>query len=364
MKRGDGTLRRAVVVLMSVVGVMVLVAAAMSGPSRVDDGVSLDAHTPVIPTQRPIEPVKPRELSVTESPAPSATEAILKEEPIEEPIVSTEAPLVTSPPVITTIESFGSSRFRGYPLTGEAAEVPEEYPVDPGECIWETTFSDDFSGSELDLEKWNPEYKAGDKEWQHYVPDALELDDGLLIIRAEEREVRGRDFASGIITTQGLFDQQYGFFELRARVPNGQGLWPAFWLLPSQENYPLEIDVFEILGHETDVVYMTNHWRDPSGEHVFDTQGLEGPDFSEAFHTFAIHWTAEEITWYVDGVEAARELEGIPHEPMFMLINLAVGGEWPGYPDETTPFPSEMEVDYVRVAQMVCSGAGSEGEME
>jgi beta-glucanase (GH16 family) len=221
-------------------------------------------------------------------------------------------------------------------------------------CHWEPTFEDSFVGEIIDSSRWDPGYRAGDKEAQYYVPDAFELEDGILRIRAEERQVDDRQYASGILTTQGKFDQQYGRFVIRAKVPFGQGLWPAFWMMPSSGTWPPEIDVFEILGHDTRRVYLSNRWQDGSGENTSETRGFYGTDFSEDFHEFEVEWWPEQIIWLVDGVERSRQTRGIPHEPMFLLVDLAVGGDWPGYPDESTPFPSYLEVDYVRAYTWTC----------
>jgi beta-glucanase (GH16 family) len=175
-----------------------------------------------------------------------------------------------------------------------------------------------------------------------------------LRIEARPRAMEGYPYTSGIITTQKGFNQQYGYFEIRARLPAGQGLWPAFWLLPATPNVPWEIDVFELHGHLPDNIYMANHWLDGNGEHDWVTRRYRGPDFTADFHTFAVEWNADEIIWYVDDVPRGRTRNGVPAQPMFLLANLAVGGTWPGFPDETTPFPSSMEIDYIRVWRKVC----------
>jgi beta-glucanase (GH16 family) len=241
----------------------------------------------------------------------------------------------------------------------EKAAAEEAVPA----CGWQVTFADDFDGEELDLRRWETGYKAGDHEAQYYVDDVFEIRDGILRIRAEERKVRDREYASGIITTRDSFTQAYGRFEVRARIPSGQGLWPAFWLLPKVENYPTEIDVFEVLGHQPYRVYMTNHWRGEDGRSTSESYTYRGTDFSKRFHTYAVTWTEKEIIWDVDGIQRARETRGVPQEPMFLLLNLAVGGKWPGYPDETTPFPSYLEIDYVRVYTWPCDESVPEPPM-
>jgi beta-glucanase (GH16 family) len=183
---------------------------------------------------------------------------------------------------------------------------------------------------------------------QAYADDAFEMRGGVLRIKAEKRELDGMDYTSGLIETDYMFSQAFGYFEIRAKLPKGQGYWPAFWLL-QEEIFSHEIDVFEAHGHKPDTVYLSNHWTDQDGSPKFYTYEYTGPDFTAGFHTFGIEWTQEEIIWYVDGVERYRTGEGVPQEPMYVIVNLAVGGDWPGMPDETTPFPGVLLVDYVRI---------------
>jgi beta-glucanase (GH16 family) len=124
--------------------------------------------------------------------------------------------------------------------------------------------------------------------------------------------------------------------------------------LPATPNVPWEIDVFEHHGHRPDNVYLTNHWPDGEGDYTKNSHDFVGPDFTQGFHAFAVNWTPSAIIWYVDGVERARSENGVPAQPMFLLANMAVGGDWPGDPDESTPFPSFFEIDYIRVYRQTC----------
>ena len=149
-------------------------------------------------------------------------------------------------------------------------------------------------------------------------------------------------YTSGLITTQLSFAQLYGVFEIRARLPKGRGLWPAFWLLPKDLSWPPEIDIMESVG-DPSKVYFTLHSsaaKDP---------GLEVPISPDGFHTFAVSWDARTVAWFVDGREAKR-LPTPPdmHKPMYMLANLALGGDWAGSPDASTPFPAKLSIDYIR----------------
>lgn len=239
--------------------------------------------------------------------------------------------------------------FRACLLIGSAAESNER----PG---WKLTFEDNFDGKALNLSKWTPADPWGrerNQELQAYVKDAFELRDGVLHIKAEKREAsydnKQRGYTSGMMSTHDKFAQKYGRFEIRCRIPDGKGLWPAFWLLPEPLNWPPEIDVLEILGHQPNKVYMTHHFRDAKGDHHSHGGSWRGPDFSAGFHEFAIEWSPKALVWFVDGVERFRSEESIPQTKMYLLVNLAVGGNWPGAPNEKTEFPATLDVDYVRV---------------
>ena len=221
---------------------------------------------------------------------------------------------------------------------------------------WRLTFQDDFNGSALDLGKWTPADPWGrerNHELQAYVKDVFEVRDGVLHIKAERRDAlydgKQRTYTSGMMSTHDKFAQGYGRFEIRCKVPSGKGLWPAFWLLPEPLAWPPEIDVLEILGHQPNKVYMTHHFRTQQGEHKSHGGSWAGADFSADFHEFAIEWSPDAIIWFVDGVERFRSADSIPRAKMYLLVNLAVGGDWPGAPDEKTKFPATFDVDYVRV---------------
>jgi len=227
---------------------------------------------------------------------------------------------------------------------------------------WRLTFQDEFDQPALDTKRWNPNDPWGaekNAEIQAYIPNAFEVRDGVLhiITRKQRADYDGktRDYTSGMATTFGKFHQQYGRFEARCKVPKGNGLWPAFWMLPIPLDWPPEIDVMEILGKNTNEVHLTNHWARADGKYGSEdnSQSWTGPDFSADFHTFAVEWDAEKIVWFVDGVERHRSSKNIPHQPMFLLVNLALGGKWAGNPDKHTPFPSSFEIDYIRVYERI-----------
>lgn len=225
---------------------------------------------------------------------------------------------------------------------------------------WKLTFDDEFKGTNLDLEKWTPADPWGrerNQELQAYVKDAFEVGDGFLHDKAEKRQAfyagKQRQYTSGMMSTYGKFSQKYGRFEIRARIPKGKGMWPAFWLLPDPLAWPPEVDVLEILGHEPNKVYMTHHFRDQQRHHGSHGGSFTGPDFSADFHNYAVEWSSNSIVWFIDGVERYRSDKNIPQTKMYMLVNLAIGGDWPGSPNESTQFPADFAVDYIRVYQRV-----------
>src|SRR4051812_28132223 len=225
-------------------------------------------------------------------------------------------------------------------------------------------FSDEFIRHKLDpiwtrSQYWWPDDHStiGKDELESYDSTALSLSDGLLHITARKQTKYGEPYVSGLVQTGGKQDHPdrptfsflYGYLEVRAKLPAGQGLWPAIWLMPaSHDDGNGELDVMEMLGNDPSTVHFTAH-RDGSEEgHTFS-----GPDFSSGFHTFGVDWEPDHITWYVDGVARATctDRSLICDEASYPILNLAVGGNWPGNPDATTPFPATMDVDYVRVYQ-------------
>ena len=213
------------------------------------------------------------------------------------------------------------------------------------------------------------------EEWQEYVDseDVIRLTDSKLQIhpvKAVQKDGR-TVYTSGRISTQWKRDFTYGIFEARLKVPKGKGYLPAFWLMTTDEDryeqWPVcgEIDIMEIMGQDTRTEYGTLHYGLPHEQNQGSLTLSEG-DFAEEFHTFALEWTPGALRWYVDGRlfhessqwysvgrDGVRRPFPAPfdHE-MYIILNLAVGGNWVGYPDETTDFSNAAyEVDYVRVYQ-------------
>lgn len=187
-------------------------------------------------------------------------------------------------------------------------------------------------------------------ELQYYHPENIKVRDGLLQIISKAEYYGGRKYTSGAIHTKEKFSFQYGKVEMRAKLPSGQGIFPAFWLMPETgQTWLPEIDILEMVGHKPDEIWMVLHWIDDNDELVNVHSSYKGPDFSGNFHTFGIEWSPERITWFIDGKERFTTSAFIPEEEMYLYLNTAIGGDWPGDPDETTLFPQYFEVDYVRV---------------
>ena len=249
-------------------------------------------------------------------------------------------------------------------------DVPE---IEGYDLLW----NDEFSGSELDQTKWNYEpHEPGwtNEELQEYTTstDNVFVRDGNLVIKAIKTENNGRaHYTSGKVTGKNKTDFTYGKVVARAKVPEGQGLWPAIWMMPKDEGYygqwPKcgEIDIMEVLGNDVSTAYGTLHYGEPHGEQQ-GTWGLTGQTYADSFHEFSVEWEPGEIRWYIDGnlyhtvndwFTAVQGEDDKPYpapfdQPFFVQMNLAVGGVWPGDPDETTDFDkAEFEIDYVRVYQ-------------
>jgi len=146
---------------------------------------------------------------------------------------------------------------------------------------------------------------------------------------------------------------KYGYVEIRAKLPKGKGLWPAFWMLHNYDHDRRpEIDIVEYIGDKPNVVHNTYHYFENWQPKSSGTLDVWGPDYSQDFHTYAVRWEPGLIIWYVDGVESNRYQNGnVSWEDMYLLVNLAIGGDWAGSPDGSTGFPAQMVIDYIRAYQ-------------
>lgn len=264
-------------------------------------------------------------------------------------------------------------------LSGNALPAASKNPLN--DACWSISFEDTFDelslwregpGNVKDNGRWRTRYiwdreTIINNEQQFYIDPAqhqfspFRTENSILSIvaqptpRALRGVVEGQPYVSGVLTTEKSFSQQYGRFEVRAKVPEGQGLWSAFWLLPSFDQWPAgvailpEIDVMEHLGHQANVYHTTLH-TNQTGEltshpydHTLPTR------LTDRFHDYSVVWTKESVSWYLDGQwKATHPTPADFTRPVHFLLNLAVGGNWPGSPDGSTEFPAEFQIDYVR----------------
>jgi beta-glucanase (GH16 family) len=237
-------------------------------------------------------------------------------------------------------------------------------------------WSDEFNGSSINTAIWNWEIGDsgwGNNEWQYYTnhPENSYISNGNLVIVARENHL-GHDYTSARMTTQNKQSFLYGKMEARIKLPTGQGLWPAFWMMPADSAYggwasSGEIDIMEMINQAT-TIYGTLHFGGgwPNNQSTGGSYSPGGVDFSEDFHVYMLEWEPDVMRWYVDGVLFSTKTssqwwsDGAPgnprapfDQPFFFILNVAVGGNWPGYPDASTSFPQSMYVDYVRVYQLI-----------
>ncbi len=276
------------------------------------------------------------------------------------------------------------------PHAGMAVENAEQNQSDDWNLVW----ADEFDGTQIDKSKWSYDIGNwivdgdgngiapgwGNNELEYYTDSAENsfIRDGKLVIKAvkekTEDEFGSYEYTSAKLKTKGLFSKKYGKFEARIKLPEGQGYWPAFWLLPENDVYggwaaSGEIDIMEAAGAKTDEIGGTIHYGDVYPNNVYKGASYHFPEGESItdFHTYSIEWEPGEIRWYVDGNlyqtldnwysknknNAANYSFPAPFDQEFyMILNLAVGGWYGGNPDQSTSFPGEMEIDYVRVYEL------------
>lgn len=247
-------------------------------------------------------------------------------------------------------------------LAKSAAQCPR--------LVW----SDEFNGPTLDLNKWS--FQTGDgcdmnlcgwgnNELEYYTnsTDNISVNNGLLSINARRQTINNRNYTSGKILTKNKFDFKYGYIEARMKLPTGKGMWPAFWMLPTDNVYGAwptsgELDIMESLGHATSTVYGTIHYGNPWPNNSSSSKQFDLPlsSFDGGYHTIGLEWNEKDIKWMIDGYIYSQKttLDVSPFKWPFdqkfhFIINLAVGGNWPGNPDGSTILPQTFTIDYVRV---------------
>ena len=287
---------------------------------------------------------------------------------LQKPSVQSTFPaLVLLTVFVTTCSAFSSIAHPG-DLTGRT-------------LVWRDEFTGP-NGFSVDSAKWSFNIGGngwGNNELQTYTDRSAnaDLEGGFLVITALKQTFSGpdnitRDYTSARLVTRDKFTQAYGRFEARIKLPYGQGIWPAFWMLGDNigtSGWPQcgEIDIMENIGREPSVVHGTLHGPGYSaGNGISAAYTLpNGRKFSDSFHTFAVEWEPNHIRFYVDGhLYKTRTPADLPpgkpwvfDHPFFIILNVAIGGGWPGNPDTTTVFPQKMLVDYVRVYQRATSAS-------
>ena len=188
-------------------------------------------------------------------------------------------------------------------------------------------------------------------ELQTYQPANVAALGGLLTITATKGGLFGPSYSSGMVSTQKRLAFEYGRVEITARLVNDPGLWPAFWLLPESGAALPEVDIVEERGQLPNQIWMAQHWRLPSGGASDHYHVFQGIDFSQGFHRYELIWTPSELVWLIDGVQVFKSTEHVPHVPMYLLMNLAVGGTFVGTPGKSSAFPVALTIKSVRISQ-------------
>ncbi|HLP00365.1 MAG TPA: family 16 glycosylhydrolase [Fimbriimonas sp.] len=240
---------------------------------------------------------------------------------------------------------------------------------------WKLTFAQEFDGKKGDApdpKVWSRDLGGGgfgNNEHQSYTDgnqNAFLDGNGRLVIEARKEKTKGadgieREYSSARLKTDQSFNQTYGRFEARLKMPIGKGIWPAFWMLGANAKdvgWPRcgEIDIMEYLGHQSSTTYGTVHGPGYSGAAGISKGTQHTSPLTDDFHVYAVEWEPEEIRWYLDDKlfhtitpNSVGINDWVFNQPQFMILNLAVGGNWPGYPDANTTFPQRFIIDYVRV---------------
>lgn len=254
----------------------------------------------------------------------------------------------------------------GFPTTGY--DAPTSYPG------YSLAWADEFNGTSLNTAHWAHQNGDGcpnlcgwgNNELEYYTdrPENLFFQDGNLVIEARKEAFSGKGYTSSKILTAGKKPIKFGRIDIRAILPKGKGIWPAFWLLPQGEvfgGWPRsgELDLMEMVGHEPNKVYGTLHYGPgPGSIQISRSYTLPSGTFSDEYHVFSVEWKQDQIKWFVDGnlfsTVHKNDFGAVNYpfnEEFYLIFNLAVGGNWPGNPDATTVFPQWMVVDYIRLYQ-------------
>lgn len=232
---------------------------------------------------------------------------------------------------------------------------------------YELVWSDEFNGNYLDTNTWNYEIGTGSWGWgnneqQYYTDRNIKVSNGTMKITAKREDYGGMKYTSSRITTKNKKNFKYGKIEARIKMPKFKGVWPAFWMLGANQDsvgWPKcgEIDIVEAINDEN-LVYGTLHWfNDPGNNNADSGSSVAVADRTE-YHVYGVEWTADKLRWYVDGkvyrtMDVSNDSFSEVRKEYFVIFNMAIGGQWPGYDIDETAFPSTMEVDWVRAYKKV-----------
>ena len=291
---------------------------------------------------------------------------------------STPEPTLTLIPSATSIPTKTPTPSPTSVPTSTAIAVPDEAPIvayDGYQLVWH----DEFDGDAIDPENWTYDIGGwgwGNGEAQYYTdrPENSRVENGLLVIEARFERFENSYYTSARLKSEGLQEFQYGRIEARTKVPRGAGLWPAFWMLGSnfestidangvhKSNWPFvgEIDIMEYIGREPNLIFGTAHGPGYSGALGLGRWNRQDYPIADDFHTYAVEWDVDGITWFYDNEpyftlepDDVGDREWVFDHEFFIILNLAVGGQFPGPIALDTKFPTNYYVDYVRVYQSV-----------
>jgi beta-glucanase (GH16 family) len=219
---------------------------------------------------------------------------------------------------------------------------------------WKLVWNDEFSKNDIQ-KRWTLMDWASEKneELQYYTPHNVIVRDGHLVIQTKKERFKGRQYTSGALTTENSFEFTYGKVEIRAKIPSGQGIFPALWMVNENKGTWLpEIDIMENLGQYPKEIWAVVHWKDEAGNQLRDYNTfINDKAFHESFHTYGVIWEKDKISWTLDDEVIFETTQFSPHTPMFLYVNTAVGGIWPGMPDPADTSTKDFIIDYVRIFQ-------------
>lgn len=229
-------------------------------------------------------------------------------------------------------------------------KVKEELPGG-----WKLVWHDEFDNTKS-LQNWNvlDWGTPHNNELQYYSPKNVSIRDGNLIITAKKEKMGEKSYTSGAVTTLNKFNLKYGKVEIRAQLPGGgKGIFPAMWMRDvHKKKHSPELDFMEYIGNNPTQIYHAIHWYYQGVQYREDFATLQAKGIQEGYHTFGFEWYPDRVVFFIDGQETFQATRYSPNVEMYLYINLAIGGNWPGAPTNTVDFPREMKIDYVRVYKL------------